>query len=124
VKKVEGGVTTYYVGGYYEKQVIGTTITGAEASVNQSGYHISESYNNIETGSDDGWAYSAIVPASGVYKFSSQVVNKIVIISGIDRSDHNPNDYYLYFTTDTNPTIGGDWMPLAGMQFLNSVAGG
>ena len=25
VKKVEGGVTTYYVGGYYEKQ--GSTIT-------------------------------------------------------------------------------------------------
>ena len=131
VMKDVGDTTTYYVGGIYEKRVVGAggeaqvTIAGAEASVNQGGYHISESYNGIETGSNsDGWAYSANIPASGVYKFSSQTVNKIVIISGIDRSDHNPNDYYLYYTTDANPTIGGNWTPLTGLQFLNSVAGG
>jgi len=91
----------------------------------QGAFEITESINGSITGSGDGWAYSASVPASGVYLFAATSrITRITVISGIDRSDHNPNDYLLYYTTDSTPSLNGNWLPLSDLTFLNTVSGG
>ncbi|MBI5414309.1 hypothetical protein HZA38_02230 [Candidatus Peregrinibacteria bacterium] len=97
----------------------------AIASTNQDNYNISESIDDTLTTSGNGWAYNAVIPSEGVYKMATgKNVNSIEMLSGVDRADHNPDDFYLYYTTDANPALNGNWQPLAGIAFKNTTVNG
>jgi len=97
------------------------------ASNNQGGYHCNEAKDGIVSRqSGNGWAYSAQAPADGVWIFdATSSINKIDLHSGIRRNDHHINDFDVYYTTSSSPSLNGnDWTAISGLSFRNAVSGG
>ena len=107
----------------------------ASSATQQLSYYAREAVNGILAGSTDGWGYS---PTPVSYQSRTEIifafrnasyVNKVTILSGVDRQDHMLTGFAIYVTVDEwvrTTATGGTWLPLgdAGMAFGPGVHGG
>ena len=102
------------------------------ASHTQNGYDIVEAIDGALAPADNGWAFGGGAtrdsPRTAVFTFrSAAMIDTLEILSGIGRDDHHLAGMAVWYTTDATPLLpseGGSWLPVTGLHWMVSVAGG
>jgi ABC-type branched-subunit amino acid transport system substrate-binding protein len=127
---VVAAINTWSHNREYEVRLAPLVVDHAVATFNQPDYNVKESADGLLYDRSNGWAvynsalgYAAL-PQSAAFVFNdSQYVSNVVL--NMDYGNrHEIRDFYLYYTTDVNPSLTGSWLPLtAGLSFVNTVSG-
>lgn len=76
-------------------------IVSCSASYNQNGYHCSTSIDGIYQNTGGGWAIDSKIPQQVTYTLEYPVyLDKVRIVSGVNRNDHHVTGVNLQYTAD------------------------